>query len=79
MLLYKSVHKEYTRKIHKYKDLDMNAYNHLICNSLKLERAQMLVKNKTITNNKKERTNGKYNNMDESQNYKAIHKKLPNV
>lgn len=32
----------------------MNVYSHLIYNSLKLERAQMLVKTKVITDNKKE-------------------------
>lgn len=78
-LLYNYVHKEYTREIHTYKDLYMNVYNHLIYHSLKLERAQMLVKNKTVTNNKKEQTNDKCNNMDESQNYEARHKSLPNV
>lgn len=77
-LLYKYVHKECIREIHTYKDLYMNVYNHLIYHSLKLERAQML-KNKTVTKNKKEQTNDKCNNMDESQNYEARHQSLPNV
>lgn len=46
--------------------------------SLKLERAQMLVKNKRITI-KKNKLMINANNMDESQNYEARHKRLPNV
>lgn len=73
------VYEDYTREIYTYKDLYMNVYSHLIYNSLKLEKAQMMVKTKVIIDNKKEQTNDKFNNTDESQHYEGRRKRLPNV
>lgn len=44
----------------------MNVYSHIVYNSLKVERAQMLAQTKTVTDNRKEQTNDKCNSTEES-------------